>query len=460
MLIAVEIFFALVSLMLAATALKGSMQAWRLESHPLDFAMRMLASLWIVFLLVSLAQVVAADQLAFLAPLPEYTKDFVYECVLVSVAFFLLTASGTVRGWILFILGLQLAGGLIATSWLHWIGPSSELARWVWITLNLFSASVVAGSIMRHTRFTHSRRSWLALSACAMGLGLWLYQAAVPGNGTHQVVPASFHLYAFFLFVVWKLISLNTDADKTLANAGTSFSGTTHLKPLASVASDDDFIALAVRGERQRISYELHDNIGSQIVSILFAMRATDQPQKRFVMLSLEQCLSDLKMLVDALDCFDESVTLALGRLRYRIQHALDRQRITMRWDVEISEELDAVRGVYAQQVLRIAQESLANVMRHANASSVKVACCYVPEFCHLMLEVRDDGVGITVDKTKNVTGHGLAGMKRRAAAIGGVLLISSGPAGGTRVRLTLPLPHVKSPRTSVTAAVKNPATA
>ena len=282
-----------------------------------------------------------------------------------------------------------------------------------------------------------------------MGLGLWLHQAVTPSI-KGALLPASFHLYAFFLFVVWRLVSLNADADKAFASAGTSFSGTTSFQPLASVTTDDEFISLAVRGERQRIAHELHDNIGSHIVSILFAMQAAEQPQKRFVMMSLEQCLSDLKMTVDALHSFDENVTLALGRLRYRVQPALDRQAIKMRWNVQICDELDAVGGIYAQQVLRIAQESLANVMRHSDATSVKVACHYVPEFCHLLLEVRDNGKGMSVDKDHKPTGNGLDAMKRRAASVGGFLVISSREAGGTSVRLTLPLPHLKTKQKSL----------
>ena len=161
-------------------------------------------------------------------------------------------------------------------------------------------------------------------------------------------------------------------------------------------------------------------------------------------MLSLEQCLSDLKMMVDALDSFDENVTEALGRLRYRVQHALDREGIKMRWDVDLSPELESVHGIYAQQVLRIAQESMANVMRHSKASSVKVTCRFIPEFCHLMLEVFDNGVGITREESKRVSGHGLGGMKSRAAGIGGMLHITSRSGSGTCVRLILPLPNLK----------------
>ena len=444
MLLAVELFFALASLLLAAAAQRASTKAWHLEYHPVDLAMRLLTGLWALFLLICVAQVVAASRLGSVGPLYEVAKDIVFEFLLASVAFFLLTASGTVQPWVLYAVAAQLLGGLAVLGWLHWSAQSSPAALFVWSTWHLASLAFITSWVARQTRFTRSRRSWLTLAACLMGLGLWLYQVAAPSI-KGAVLPAGFYLYAFFLFVVWRLMSLNADADKAFASAGTSFSGTTSFQPLASVTTDDEFISLAVRGERQRIAHELHDNIGSHIVSILFAMQAAEQPQKRFVMMSLEQCLSDLKMTVDALHSFDENVTMALGRLRYRVQPALDRQAIKMRWEVEMCHELDAVDGIYAQQVLRIAQESLANVMRHSNASSVKVACQFVPEFCHLLLEVRDNGKGIATDKNQKPAGNGLESMKRRAASVGGFLVVSSREAGGTCVRLILPLPHLKT---------------
>ena len=443
MLLAVELFFYVASAMLAASALDGSAKAWYLQSHHIDFAMRILACIWMLYLLVGTYQVLAESRMTVLKALPSLVITAAYECLLASLAFFLLTAAGAVRPWVLAVIGLQVTGGLIAALWLNWSVLALSKIQWAVMALTLLAAASVTGSVMRQVRHTRSRRSWIVLAACAMGLGIWLYQAALAVTPP-SALPVVFHLYAFFIFVLWKFVSLNADADKTLANAGRAFGAQTNFQTLGSINSDDEFISLALRGERQRISYELHDNVGSQIVSILFAMQAADPPQKRFVMLSLEQCLSDLKMMVDALDSFDENVTEALGRMRYRVQHALDRQGIKMRWDVDLSPELEAVHGIYAQQVLRIAQESMANVMRHAKASSVKVTCRFVPEFCHLLLEVFDNGVGIKRDEHNRASGHGLEGMKRRASAVGGMLHIASRSGSGTCVRLTLPLPNLK----------------
>ena len=444
MLLSLELFFALAGLLLAGAAYKGSTQAWRFDQQPIDLAMRVMSGFWIAYVAASLAQAVAVNQDVYLQRGPEYLQAIVFEFLLGSTVLFLLAAASAVRPWILAVVALQLLGGLLELGCrLENIQLLDAVLR-CWVVLKLVVAGCVAVCIARQVRHTRSRRSWLALSACAMGLGIWMFQA-VAQSDTSVVLPIGWYLYAFFLFVVWKLVSLNPDADKRLAHAGTSFEGTSSCQPLSSLTGYDDLVLLAVRGERQRIACELHDNVGSQIVSILFAMQSANQPKKQFVMLSLEQCLSDLKTTVDAIEGFDENVTLSLGRLRYRLQPALDRHAINMCWTMELCDGLDAVRGIYAQQVLRIAQESLANVMRHARATSVSLVCRYVPEFCHLSLEVCDDGVGFSKHHSQKCSGRGLLTMKRRASAVGGFLTVSSPRAGGTLVRLILPLPHLKT---------------
>ena len=439
-----ELFFGLASLLLAGVALRGSTRAWRFDQQPVDLAMRGISGVWFIYVTASLASAVVDIKISFLQMVPLYVQVLSFEVLQASLAVFLLSAAGAIRPWLLAAVALHLMVGLLGAGYYQQDVQASGAVSLACLAVKLVVAALVTVSIARMTRYTQSLRSWLALAACAMGLGVWLYHAAALDT-TQAVLPVGLYPYAFFLFVVWKLVSLNPDADKKLAHVETSFAATSTMQPMSSLSADDDLVLLAVRGERQRIAYELHDNVCSQIVSILSALQGADQPQKRFVMLSLEQCLSDLKMTVDAMESFEEAVTLSLGRLRYRIQPGLDRQAITMCWDVEVSEQLSAIHGIYAQQVLRIAQESLANVMRHAKASSVRVACRYVPEFNHLSLQVSDNGVGMAAHHEHRCMGRGLTSMKRRAAAVGGFLTISSPRAGGTHVSLVLPLPHLSS---------------
>ena len=90
----------------------------------------------------------------------------------------------------------------------------------------------------------------------------------------------------------------------------------------------------------------------------------------------------------------------------------------------------------------RIVQESLTNVLRHAQAHSVTVALRY--EVAGVGISVVDDGIGAqteaqTDSESKAQGGHGLRGMQERVAALGGTLRAGPQPGGGYLVEAWLP---------------------
>jgi len=93
------------------------------------------------------------------------------------------------------------------------------------------------------------------------------------------------------------------------------------------------------------------------------------------------------------------------------------------------------------QEFLRVAQEAIQNVKKHAGAKHLFVQLEYGPG--EIALEVRDDGRGFAAgEKLEPRPGHyGLIGMRERAAAIGGTLEVSSEPGEGTTVRLQAAAP-------------------
>ncbi|MDQ3947486.1 MAG: sensor histidine kinase, partial [Actinomycetota bacterium] len=85
----------------------------------------------------------------------------------------------------------------------------------------------------------------------------------------------------------------------------------------------------------------------------------------------------------------------------------------------------------------RIVQEALTNVARHAGATSATVRVGYGPDA--LTVEVDDDGRGVGSPSTVG-TGSGIAGMRERAAALGGQFQAGPRPGGGFRVQARFPL--------------------
>ena len=88
--------------------------------------------------------------------------------------------------------------------------------------------------------------------------------------------------------------------------------------------------------------------------------------------------------------------------------------------------------------LFRVMQEALLNVQRHASAREVHARFEVTPT--HVMLTVRDDGKGIGDADLRKGHSHGLAGMKHRISALGGTLIITRNPQGGTELRAAIPL--------------------
>ena len=85
-------------------------------------------------------------------------------------------------------------------------------------------------------------------------------------------------------------------------------------------------------------------------------------------------------------------------------------------------------------------QEALTNARRHAPGAAVDVELHYLDDA--LRIRVRDNGPGLG-DASLAVTGHGLLGMRERAASLGGTVRIGPGPVTGVVVEADLPLPEV-----------------
>ena len=216
------------------------------------------------------------------------------------------------------------------------------------------------------------------------------------------------YFYAFFLLLIWLSITNRVGRPGPAAVPETGQIRThSAWENVTGFFPDTDFSAPAVTNERRRIAQDLHDGVGSQLVNVLATLNPS-VPEQQAVALALEQCLLDLKIMVDSIESMEGSVIDALGRLRYRVQHALDKMGIRMVWMVDVDGPLLNVSGERAQQVLRITQECLTNVMRHAHASVVEVICRYLPESDSLLLEVYNSGCGIASHAAGRPHGKGL----------------------------------------------------
>ena len=95
--------------------------------------------------------------------------------------------------------------------------------------------------------------------------------------------------------------------------------------------------------------------------------------------------------------------------------------------------------------LLRVLQEALSNIARHAKASQVRVSMSWSSE--QLALSVADNGVGLPPPAQRR--GCGLPGIFERVQALGGCLVLKSEPGAGTRLSITIPLAATGSQETA-----------
>ncbi len=120
------------------------------------------------------------------------------------------------------------------------------------------------------------------------------------------------------------------------------------------------------------------------------------------------------------------------------------RQRLRLPVELHLEGVEEAIRKqnlatLYETTLFRIAQESLTNVARHAQAQHISLSLSQDQH--SIYLQVRDDGRGF--DPSDKHMGLGIAGMRERAASLGGKVTIVSQPGQGTTVEACLPLSKI-----------------
>ena len=194
----------------------------------------------------------------------------------------------------------------------------------------------------------------------------------------------------------------------------------------------------AAAQERQRIMRDLHDGLGSRLFVLLSRVERADL-ESRVVADALRGCIADMRLALDTLAPQEQDFRSTLGNFLFRWRQQLIACGIHPSWEIAVPDEALRLAPHAALQLLRVAQEALTNVVKHAGASKVDVRLRLVDG--ELVLEVRDNGIG-AAGVGEDSSGRGLTNMRTRASQLGGYVDVHGG-SGGTRVAVHVPLASV-----------------
>lgn len=207
----------------------------------------------------------------------------------------------------------------------------------------------------------------------------------------------------------------------------------------ANAALEEQARQRALLEERSRITRDMHDGIGGRLLSLLVRVR-TGRLELKDVENEVQGSLNDLRLIVDSLDTAGETLGEALAEFRARAAHQLKNADINLNW----KEAEGALAGVAfgpdaTLNIFRIMQEAIANVVRHADATSVDIAIDRCVEAKALRILVSDDGRGMAQGARAN-GGKGLKYMDARARQLNGRIEIANNGPAGCRIELAIPL--------------------
>jgi len=326
---------------------------------------------------------------------------------------------------------------------------------WLW-TLALallFPPACWAYALAAHQAWWLRRREAIALclaSLIPIGAGLrdfLVVRLAADGAGRYSLLPIATML--FVLLMGWLIMDRYARQAREYRGLLTSLDEKVRQREQELQASytllQHEHAQRAALVERQRIMRDIHDGVGAQLVGLLSLIRKGGRTNRAQLQEHANAALDELRMAVDSMQPVNGDLATVLATLRYRLQPRLVAMGIEVDWQVE---ELPTMADLTPQMVLqiqRILLEAFTNVLRHAQASRVRVSARQEGQPAqHLLLEIKDNGVGMS-DRAP-AGGHGLANMRARAQAIGATLELSSSPGEGTRVQIALPVRAPDSP--------------
>lgn len=225
----------------------------------------------------------------------------------------------------------------------------------------------------------------------------------------------------------------------TRRDLGALRSANGRLRFLALAEADRTAIA-----ERARLARELHDGLAQDLWTAKLELdrlgaeldageAARGAAQFNRVRVAVEAARAEAQDAVHALRTGFDAGTSLQEELPRRLDAFTE--RTGFRVSLEVDGRVD-LHGVPAAEVLRVVEEALRNVEKHADATAIRVRLVATSEGASVAVE--DNGHGF--DPSVPTAGHGLLGMQERASLLGGALTIRSAPGDGTRVELLVPV--------------------
>jgi signal transduction histidine kinase len=320
------------------------------------------------------------------------------------------------------------------------------MQNYLWVPGLLVLSGYVVWQLMRATlkRPNFEVRLWLCAAVLTLVVGLrdylWDMNVLTAGTFHYLSYTVSFVLIALAITLLTRVSralteaeTLNRELEDRVAAKGVELARNyERLQELERQRT--------ISAERERMTADMHDGIGGQLVHALAVIE--NNPQFQPMESILRGALDDLRLIIDSADPMEGDLLVVLSNFRARNERRVQAGGLSFQWQVSDLPALPDFGPHKILQVLRILQEALTNVLKHAHATQVTVRTDTAVDArgqTTVIVDVIDDGKGFTPGSTPaGVVGRGLGNMRRRAQELGGTVELTASEQG-SRLRLALP---------------------
>lgn len=276
-----------------------------------------------------------------------------------------------------------------------------------------------------------------------LGTGVhdWMFQSGFVG----VTGPVSLHLHYYgaplvFAFITWHLASRFAATLADLSRLNAELESRVRAAELALAERYEQIGRMekerAVLTERERLAREIHDGVGGSLANAIMLANIIDREAapSRIGSLKtlLQDGLTDVRQLVTTMAGDLATLDSVIGYVGVKADNVLTAADVNLKSSSGGASEFRPLTQSESLNLVRIFQEAVNNVVKHADAATLSIDCQASQHAARITIE--DDGVGFS----GTGSGYGLANIRKRCAEIGAGCTIDSRERHGTRITIEL----------------------
>jgi signal transduction histidine kinase len=374
------------------------------------------------------------------------TINSLFWMVLVT-HFFLCSLHHRPKGWLsALVTVVTLSAGIITLPLLSWLLDAYALSPLIYFAL-IITGSLVAGYGAYQSWQVRCNDGLLLSAWATVGMLLGCHDWLLQNNylSIESIYLGPYSNIGAFLIVMHTILRRFLKANENVKRINASLTFRLQEREDELKKSHQRLREIEHRqtlsNERRRLMQDMHDGMGSSLIIALLAAEKGHLDASSLADV-LKNCIEDLKLTIDSMEPVEADLLLLLATLRFRLTPRLENAGIRLRWDIQNVPALDWLDPRNALHILRILQEAFSNIIKHTNATEIRITTS--SDATHVRVIIIDNGQGFTVEQSASYKGQGLKNQLRRAASIGAEILWHSNTAG---LSVTLVLPIVATER-------------